>query len=113
MSRLADVTVGCFVAFAGFKVVKKSTIPLYPYWCTTQLVPGYQYFDIRSYEGVSVNLEMLSFWNSSTTPGTIYERLELDTLHDNGSHGVPSINLENLVGDNGASYGEFYAAELS
>ena len=62
---------------------------------------------------VSVNIEASSFWDSTTTPGTIiYEHFGLDNLHDNGSYGMPSITLERLVGENGASYGELDAAEF-
>lgn len=107
MSKLAAPTKEDFMldlVFAGLKVVKIK-MPVRFYRCTTQLVPG---FDIGSYEGLSVNVEVSSFWNSSTctSQGTTHECLELYSFHDNGSYGVPSITLEGLVG---ASYEEPYA----
>ena len=99
---MRDVALRCWV-FAGLKFGKEPT-RFYQrfYRCTTQLVPGYQHFDIGSYEGLSVNLEASSFWDCSTlTQGTVYECLEL--------YGVPSITLEMFMSDNRASYEVPYA----
>ena len=98
---MRDVALRCWV-FAGLKFGKEPT-RFYQrfYKCTTQLVPGYQHFDIGSYEGLSVNLEASSFWDCSTlTQGTAYEQM---LMGDNeASYEVPYAELE-LTGfhDNG------------